>query len=319
MASELVFINSSNPADSKSTAKRKAVRSQAAKDHSQSVNSKAEAPRRRRHRKLLSVQLELEMDGSVTPESDSSLGSAASGVADEEIYSFTSGSNQALSNPNGGLSPYQTGGQVLHSMPGAGWTYPFVEYPYQNFAPGILSRLDIQDIAVDIPALDHPNMRGSLRSTWFPMVVTNRATLDVVVLTAASHFVSIHQTDCKVDVLYKLKQDAISSINQSLRDPELATSDQIIAAVAKLAAYEAIFAADKTQYHIHMKGLTKMVELRGGLGTLGLNGLLARMLLWIDLNGAFILNVGLYFSHIDPLPGNIISGAPDPGLFTQQA
>ncbi|KAL8947116.1 MAG: hypothetical protein Q9222_006571 [Ikaeria aurantiellina] len=314
MASELVFINSSNPEDSKSTAKRKAVRSQAAKDHSNSQSSKAEAPRRRRHRKLLSVQLELEVDGSVTPESDSSLGSATSNVAEEETYSFTSGSNQALSGPAGGLNPYMSGNQVLHTMPGAGWTHPFVSYPHQIFVPGILSRY----IAVDIPALDHPNLKGSLRSTWFPMVVADRATLDVVVLTAASHYVSIHRTDCKVDVLYKLKQDAISSINRSMRDPELATSDQIIAAVAKLAAYEAIFAADKTQYHIHMKGLTKMVELRGGLSTLGLNGLLARMLLWIDLNGAFILNTGLYFSHIDPLPGNITSG-PDPGLFTQQA
>lgn len=166
-------------------------------------------------------------------------------------------------------------------------------------------------MAVDIPELDHPGAKGSLRSLWFPMVISEQATLNVVILTAAFHYLSINGQQCKPEVLYKMKQDAITAINQGLRDSALATSDQLIGAVAKMAAYEAGFAGDEAQYHMHMKGLVKMVELRGGLGSLGLNGLLARMLLWIDLNAAFLLQTQLYFPHTNALPGHI----PSPGHF----
>ena len=100
-----------------------------------------------------------------------------------------------------------------------------------------------------------------------------------------------------------MKQHAITAINRGLQDPTLATSDQLIGAVAKMAAYEAGFAGDEGQYHMHMKGLVKMVELRGGLGSLGLHGLLARMLLWIDLNAAFLLETHLYFPRPKSRPG----------------
>lgn len=166
-------------------------------------------------------------------------------------------------------------------------------------------------MAVDIPELDHPGAKGSLRSLWFPMVISEQATLNVVILTAAFHYLSINGQQCKPEVLYKMKQDAITAINQGLRDSALATSDQLIGAVAKMAAYEAGFAGDEAQYHMHMKGLVKMVELRGGLGSLGLNGLLARMLLWIDLNAAFLLQTQLYFPHTNALPGH----TPSPGHF----
>lgn len=81
-----------------------------------------------------------------------------------------------------------------------------------------------------------------------------------------------------------------------------------------MAAYEAGFAGDKAQYHVHMRGLTNMVELRGGLESLGLNGLLARMLLWIDLNASFILKTKLYFAHTYALPGHTVP-EPNPGHF----
>ncbi len=169
-------------------------------------------------------------------------------------------------------------------------------------------------MAVDIPELDHPGPKGALRSIWFPMVVADQAMLNVVILTATSNYVSVHQTQCTPEVLWKLKEDALASVNRGLQDPQLATSDQMIRAVVKMAAYEAGFTGDEKQYRIHMSGLTKMVELRGGLGSLGLNGLLARMLLWVDLNAAFILNTKTYFSHPNALPGH--TGAhPNPGQF----
>ena len=64
-----------------------------------------------------------------------------------------------------------------------------------------------------------------------------------------------------------------------------ATSDQMVAAVAKMATYELLF-GQREAFHLHMTGLQRIVSLRHGLQALGLQGLLERNLLWIDANGA---------------------------------
>ena len=129
------------------------------------------------------------------------------------------------------------------------------------------------------------------------MVITDPATLDLLTLVMAAYHIFMYQTQGSSEALEQLKKITIASINRALKDPDLAISDQVIGAAAKMAAYEAGFVEDEEQYHIHMKGLTKMVELRGGLGSLGSSGMLARMLLFIDLNGAFLFKNKRYFSH----------------------
>ena len=56
----------------------------------------------------------------------------------------------------------------------------------------------------------------------------------------------------------------------------------------KMAAYEAIF-GEADAYKAHMAGLQRMIVLRGGLPALGVNGLLERMILWIDCNASQLL------------------------------
>jgi hypothetical protein len=47
-----------------------------------------------------------------------------------------------------------------------------------------------------------------------------------------------------------------------------------------------------------MEGLCRMVDMRGGLAALGLGGLLRRIIVWIDLNSSFLLDLPRYFpSH----------------------
>lgn len=58
---QLVFVDLSKPEDSKTANKRKLVRSQAAKDYSQSSRSKTKASKPRKHRKLLTTGYELEL------------------------------------------------------------------------------------------------------------------------------------------------------------------------------------------------------------------------------------------------------------------
>ncbi len=72
----------------------------------------------------------------------------------------------------------------------------------------------------------------------------------------------------------------LSSINKALEDERRATSDPMLVAVALFAAYE-LKRGSVEAYHIHMNGLIKMINARGGLPELGRKDpYLERMLLW---------------------------------------
>jgi hypothetical protein len=46
-------------------------------------------------------------------------------------------------------------------------------------------------MAVDIPELDLPGNHGLLRTTWFPLVMTELALFSIIILLAASHYASL--------------------------------------------------------------------------------------------------------------------------------
>lgn len=71
-------------------------------------------------------------------------------------------------------------------------------------------------------------------------------------------------------------------------NPDPAITDDIIAATVKMAAFEAIY-GDHNAYHIHMAAVARMIHTRGGLAALGMDGFLARMLVFIDTNSAAIM------------------------------
>lgn len=78
-------------------------------------------------------------------------------------------------------------------------------------------------------------------------------------------------------------------------------------------ADEAMY-GEKVAYHVHMMGLQHMVKLRGGLDSLGLDGLLARMLLWIDNNASFLIDSHLYFASFTTTLGTTLA-PPNPSKF----
>lgn len=149
-------------------------------------------------------------------------------------------------------------------------------------------------MATDMPELDEPQQPGLLRKRWFPLVMSEAATFQVIILLSASNYASLRYSYGEGPSLLLLKSKAISSINTSLKDSDSPTSDELIGAVAKMASYEAMF-GDQPTYEMHMRGLVKMVQLRGGLSSLGLGGLLARICVWIDRNSAFINHSPVYF------------------------
>lgn len=189
------------------------------------------------------------------------------------------------------------------------WTYP-VEY--QPYLSPIFAHY-IQNVAVEIPDLDGPNERGLLRRSWFPLAMTEAATMYAVLLMAASHFCIVNPSKAVLIDLLALKARALSEINAALAKPNRAVTDAMIGAVAKMAAYEAVF-GDSAIFSAHMKGLQMMLKLRGGLATLGLNGLLERMLVWIDLNAAHLTGTEVALGG-ESFPTQVAFSAPDPYHF----
>jgi hypothetical protein len=67
------------------------------------------------------------------------------------------------------------------------------------------------------------------------------------------------------------------------------------------------------QFHLHMSTVSRLLNARGGLSRLGLNGFLARLLVFIDTNSAALLGTRPYLRSktTDSLPidGSPLSGA----------
>ena len=197
---------------------------------------------------------------------------------------------------------------------GAARQDPFWSYPvdYEPYLPAIFAHY-IENVAVEIPDLDSPNHKGLLRRRWFPLAMEEPSTMYAVLLMAASHYCAVNpQSANLIDLLY-LKSRALTEINAALRDPKRATSDAIIGAVMKMAAYEAVF-GDSAVFSAHMRGLSLMLNMRGGLGTLGLDGLLERMVVWIDLNASFVCGLSKLFGN-EAFPTLVEFEAPDPYHF----
>jgi hypothetical protein len=188
-----------------------------------------------------------------------------------------------------------------------------VSYVYLSEKLDSADCLDIQNVAVEIPDLDGPNAKGLLRRIWFPLAMTEAATMYAVLLMAASHYCIVNPSKAALIDLLHLKARALSEINAALANPKRAITDSMIGAVMKMAAYEAVF-GDSAVFNAHMKGLQMMLKIRGGLSTLGLNGLLERMLVWIDLNAAHLTGTPPMIGGED-LPTVVSFAAPDPYHF----
>ncbi|TKA25889.1 hypothetical protein B0A50_05644 [Salinomyces thailandicus] len=168
----------------------------------------------------------------------------------------------------------------------------------------------LSNLVVDIPGVDPATTRDLLRTRFYPFITTDAATLHAVILVAASRYTRLHGPHSHAIELLQLRGMAIREINSALEDPKRGTSDQLITAVAKMASYEALF-GDRSVCHTHMTGLLRMVTLRGGLPQLGVDGLLERLLLWIDANATAIMGREIYFDK-DAFPTSAVHPAPNP-------
>jgi hypothetical protein len=161
-------------------------------------------------------------------------------------------------------------------------------------------------MAVDIPELDEPDNKGLLRSRWFRLATTEVSTFQVVLLLAAGNYITVKGGIAAEQgfEMEQLRLDALESIKIAMDVESKATSDSVIGAVAKMASFEAMH-GDADCFRLHMEAAQRLVDMRGGLQNLGLGGLLRRMLIWIDLNGNFLLNAPRYW------PGETFLGSEE--------
>lgn len=164
---------------------------------------------------------------------------------------------------------------------------------YLPYIPAVVSNY-LTCLAVPFAEIDGPRQTGLLAKSWFPMVLHSPAVFQVIVLFSASHLASRSPSLVNPEALLYLKQCALSSLFNMIASRRI--GDEVIAATAKMASYEAIFGSG-SDYHIHMDAVRRMLVLRGGIEKLGLEGLLMRLLLFIDTNSAYILHTNLYLEQ----------------------
>ncbi|KAI5459660.1 hypothetical protein BGZ63DRAFT_388459 [Mariannaea sp. PMI_226] len=191
---------------------------------------------------------------------------------------------------------------------GGGRVDPFKSYPrtWKPFIPALVDHYLVH-MAVDIPELDQPGNKGLLRSSWFPLVMSDAATFQTILLLSASNSVSNNRVPDTGYEILQLKSDAITFINAAFSNEQRRISDAVIGAVAKMASFEAMHGSVES-YQLHMRGLQRMVSIRGGLSALGLGGLLRRIVVWIDLNSSFLLKTPRFF----PRESFAEEGEPEP-------
>ncbi|CZR60017.1 uncharacterized protein PAC_09912 [Phialocephala subalpina] len=163
---------------------------------------------------------------------------------------------------------------------------PFRSYPvrWKPFYDPILD-FYLTYILVDTPSIDREGEVFLLRTTWFPFIMKSPTTFYAALAFAGSIYHFRKKLSLGHPSLLNLRQKAISGINESLSSSKAGPDDTTIGAVFCMSILESMY-GDSDSYKVHITGLQRMVDMRGGLKSLGLEGLLERMILWLDFNHA---------------------------------
>ncbi|KAL2074159.1 hypothetical protein VTL71DRAFT_7937 [Oculimacula yallundae] len=124
------------------------------------------------------------------------------------------------------------------------------------------------------------------KDKWMNYVITDAALFQGTMIHSAMHqrLVTGGIDPCEQE---QLKRDTITMLNKRLGDPVFSRDDGTIGAVVCLILL-ANQEVNPALCNIHMKGLQKMIALRGGIDNLGLAGVLRRKVLWGDILNAAI-------------------------------
>ncbi|KAH8814824.1 hypothetical protein F5884DRAFT_151973 [Xylogone sp. PMI_703] len=154
------------------------------------------------------------------------------------------------------------------------------------------------------------------RELWLPVLLADPASFHQVLSLASMN----------MDILRGEKQIrpesaahhgvAIKSVNNRIIHPVLGVTDGVMGAVASFACYS-LMLQNITQWGIHIAGIQKMIDLRGGIESIKPNSSLRLVLMWVDISGSCAQDITPHF----PLPYDLLprinpqptysSGAPE--------
>ncbi|KAL3494386.1 hypothetical protein BJX62DRAFT_234263 [Aspergillus germanicus] len=89
---------------------------------------------------------------------------------------------------------------------------------------------------------------------------------------------------------YGYSIQATNSLQARLADPAACTSDEVISVVLAFACYANMF-RDPDLLNIHINGLDRILDCRGGIRSLDPNPLLRTMVYWVDVNGSYLQDI----------------------------
>lgn len=121
------------------------------------------------------------------------------------------------------------------------------------------------------PHPDDPMMRF-----YYPFCVQDPLLLQIILYTSACFLNESGHMPKMVVMAYKGK--AIHMLNENLRSQDHQSGDAAIAGVIQLILDEWYW-GDTDDLRAHMRGLREMLRIRGGFRNLGMDGLLAKMVI----------------------------------------
>ncbi|KAK0124360.1 hypothetical protein ONS95_009328 [Cadophora gregata] len=126
-------------------------------------------------------------------------------------------------------------------------------------------------------------LMGQLRTEWLSLAIQDTAMFHIALSHYAGNYGLANQENDPVEAL-RFRMEAMRLVNQRLSDIGNALGDGTLGTVASLSSYEATNGT-LTAIDTHMKGLQRLVALRGGLEA-DINPFTRRLILWADLNCA---------------------------------
>ncbi|OJJ94946.1 hypothetical protein ASPACDRAFT_48394 [Aspergillus aculeatus ATCC 16872] len=134
-----------------------------------------------------------------------------------------------------------------------------------------------------------------LQTTWMRGAMSDPCLFHATLFTGSSNFDLRRGVQQSTITLYHYNE-LIKLVKKRLSDPKTALDDRTIAAITPLALF-AVLTGDRASAEVHRAGLAKIVQLRGGLDKLGLEGLTASL---IYVNG--VISDIVFDMDSGPLP-----------------
>ena len=122
----------------------------------------------------------------------------------------------------------------------------------------------------------NPSPSDPIVKSYLPYCIQNPLLLQITLYTSACFLNETGHMPKTTVMAHKGK--AIYMLNERLRSQSHQTDDAVIAGVIQLILDEWYW-GDTDDLHEHMRGLREMIRIRGGFQDLGMDGLLAKMVI----------------------------------------